>query len=770
MLRVAVSAFVFSFICSTAFAADDVDALTKQLSALDGRVIVLGTVRQPPLVGMLARHAEARLRLANRADQAAWNKVQSREDWEKFREEKLRALQASLGQFPPVPRDMLGSITSVREGDGFEVWNLAFVTRPGLVVTANLYRPLRRSANGMKLLPPGKLPGILLCHSHQSTKHSGSRQDMAMTWARAGCVVLVPDHLGHGERRQHPFGGEGQHDYHFRYDASLQLHLVGESLMGWLVWDLMRCVDVLRAARNVDEERIAIISEPAGGGDVAAVTAALDPRITCAMIQNFGGPQPEAAYPLPANATDSFAFAGSGSWESTRNLRLSARDGFLPWSIVASIAPRKLIYFHEFYWDREHDPVWKRLQQVFAWHDQREALVGLAGRGFVVGSAPENTHWLPENRALLYPVLEKWFEIPNPGQEYSQRMPEQDLHCLTPDYSHDVDAQPLQKLLANLAADLVGTARNAPKVESANWLALLGSSAAEAKPVLVGEPIPREKLDGVEVERIHLATEPGIVVPVLLLRPSNTSEVKLPVVIGVAQQGKQEFLKQRAEVIARLLRGGSAVCLVDVRGTGESSQGDDRGRRSSATSVSATELMLGQTVLGGQLHDLRAVLRHLRLKKDLDLARIAVWGESFLLPNAPDTRFNLPHTATRPPSPEPMGGLLALFAGHAEEKVRAVYVHRGLFDYQTALQSPFCYLPHDAVIPGCLTHGDLPDLAAALAPRKVWMHEPVDACNRAISKSAAEKSAYDSHPQVRLTTAAEEYTAIADWLLAALLQ
>jgi hypothetical protein len=34
--------------------------------------------------------------------------------------------------------------------------------------------------------------------------------------ARAGCLVLVPDHLGHGERRQHPFGEDGPHDYHGR--------------------------------------------------------------------------------------------------------------------------------------------------------------------------------------------------------------------------------------------------------------------------------------------------------------------------------------------------------------------------------------------------------------------------------------------------------------------------------------------------------------------------------------------------------------------------
>jgi amino acid transporter len=59
------------------------------------------------------------------------------------------------------------------------------------------------------------------------------------------------------------------------------------------------------------------------------VHVGLDARIACVVPFNFGGPQPETVFPLPADA-DAFNYAGGGSWESTRNLRLSARDGFLP--------------------------------------------------------------------------------------------------------------------------------------------------------------------------------------------------------------------------------------------------------------------------------------------------------------------------------------------------------------------------------------------------------------------------------------------------------
>src|SRR5581483_3415063 len=129
---------------------------------------------------------------------------------------------------------------------------------------------------------------------------------------------------------------------------------------------LMRGVDLLLARPGADPKRIGLLGSVAGGGDPAAVTAALDPRITLVAPFNFGGPQPETKYPLPDNAEAAFNYVGGGSWESTRNLRGSARGGFLPWVIVAAAAPRAIIHAHEFAWDRERDPAWRRYQQIMA--------------------------------------------------------------------------------------------------------------------------------------------------------------------------------------------------------------------------------------------------------------------------------------------------------------------------------------------------------------------------------------------------------------------
>jgi hypothetical protein len=68
-----------------------------------------------------------------------------------------------------------------------------------------------------------------------------------------------------------------------------------------------------------------------------------------------------------------------------------------------------------------------------------------------------------------------------------------------------------------------------------------------------------------------------------------------------------------------------------------------------------------------------------------------------------------------------------------EEEVRAIYVRGGLSDYQSALEGPFGYLPYDAVVPQVLTGGDLPDLAAALAPRPLRLEVLVDGLNRKVA-------------------------------------
>ena len=131
--------------------------------------------------------------------------------------------------------------------------------------------------------------------------------------------------------------------------------------------------------------------------------------------------------------------------------------------------------------------------------------------------------------------------------------------------------------------------------------------------------------------------------------------------------------------------------------------------------------MLGNTLVGLRLKDLRSVLRWLRTVPEIDAKRIGVWGDSFAPENGPERRLDVPlGIGEELPSAEPLGPLLALLAALFEDDVAAVVARGGLIAFRSTLQSQFVCIPHDVVVPGLLTAGDVSDLAAGLAPSRCW--------------------------------------------------
>jgi dienelactone hydrolase len=788
-LRLASAAlFPWVAILGAAVAADgpaEPEALARRLRGLDAAVLSVDGAGVEEPARMLPRHARARLQAANARETELWNRVQTLEEWRAYRDERLDRLRQSLGRFPEPPERLDVRLTGSRQLDGVRIENLVFLSRPGLAVTANLYRPAPQPGHHHDApgAARGGSPGILICHSHHNPKSQSELVDLGMLWARAGCLVMVMDQLGHGERRIHPFRSAadyaigfrpGRQDYYFRYNAELLLAALGDSLIGWMAWDLSRGVDLLLSLPEVDPRRIVLLGAVAGGGDPAAVTAAIDERIGAVVPFNFGGPQPETAYPLPEGAEATFNYAGSGSWESTRNLRNSARDGFLPWVIVGAAAPRPLIYAHEFAWDQPRDPVWRRLERIYGWHAKRDHLAALQGRGSVRGQPPESTHCNnigAVHRRQIDPWFARWFGIEIEERANGPRPDAAGLLCLTEDAARALGAQPFHELVANLgaarAARMLGEldranpqARRAPV--RAAWNRLLGGADPSRDPMVRARhdaAMEGQHSFPVTVSRIVLEPESGIVLPLVLLRPEGTSASGAPVVVAFAQAGKRRLLESRSGAFARLLRSGISVCLPDLRGTGETAPAESsRGRTSVATALASTELMLGEPLLGARLRDLRAVLRYLREQREFARGKFALWGDSLAAPLVPGTVVEVPLDAAElPPIAEPMGAHVALLAALFDEQVEAVVAHGGLAGYGSMFQSPFCHLPFDVLVPGAMDAGDLPAVASALAPRPVRMTGLVDGLNRPVPPAQARVAFLAAIEAYRARGAAEQF-------------
>jgi hypothetical protein len=113
------------------------------------------------------------------------------------------------------------------------------------------------------------------------------------------------------------------------------------------------------------------------------------------------------------------------------------------------------------------------------------------------------------------------------------------------------------------------------------------------------------------------------------------------------------------------------------------------------------------------------------------------------------------------PQAEPLGPLLALLTAFYEPDVAAVAARRGLASFLSVLEDRFAYVPLDAIVPGILEAGDLPDIVAAIAPRPVLIQAAVDGRNRPLTttefKTAAPHVSFREEPDPGI---------LADWMAA----
>jgi hypothetical protein len=308
-------------------------------------------------------------------------------------------------------------------------------------------------------------------------------------------------------------------------------------------------------------------------------------------------------------------------------------------------------------------------------------------------------------------------------EEYSQRRKPEELLCWTDEAKQELKPKKLHEVLKGLADQRLteASARLAKmSLDARNdtlrkeWSKLLGNVEPAADPRRIEGPV--EAVTGGKLARFTLEVEHRILVPLMLIAPAG-SHGKTPAVVMVAQAGKAAFLKERGDVISTFLKGGVAVCLVDVRGTGETKAGSSAERGSTRTSISQTELILGQTVVGNQLRDLRTVIRWLRTRPTIERRKIAVWGDSFAATNASEKPVAVPlELGNLPTVSEPNAALLALLASLFDD-VEADYANGGLASTRSLLNSPYIYTPHEAIIAGSIRIGDAAAIADILGAR-----------------------------------------------------
>lgn len=170
----------------------------------------------------------------------------------------------------PEKTPLKATVTGTLAGEGFAVDMLHYQSRPGLYVTANLYRP----ANAK---PGERLPAVLYVCGHSGRGRDGNKtafQGHGIWFARHGYVCLVVDTLQLGEiaATHHGTYRENRWWWHSR----------GYTPAGVECWNGVRGIDYLVSRPDVDPERIAVTGI-SGGGAATFWVAAADERVKVAV-------------------------------------------------------------------------------------------------------------------------------------------------------------------------------------------------------------------------------------------------------------------------------------------------------------------------------------------------------------------------------------------------------------------------------------------------------------------------------------------------------
>lgn len=192
-------------------------------------------------------------------------------EWMKLRPGLREQYLYMLGLSPlPERTPLRATITGGVSGEGYRVDNLHFQSRPGLYVTANLYRPA-------SVQPGQRLPAVLYLCGHAKHGRDGNKVVFApfgIWFARHGYVCLILDTLQMGEV-------PGIHHGTFRENRWWWLSR-GYTPAGVECWNALRALDYLAGRDDVDPERLGVTGI-SGGGGTSWWVAGLDERIKVAV-------------------------------------------------------------------------------------------------------------------------------------------------------------------------------------------------------------------------------------------------------------------------------------------------------------------------------------------------------------------------------------------------------------------------------------------------------------------------------------------------------
>ena len=211
------------------------------------------------------------------------------DEWKKWRRKLKTKVWDLLGGMDDPKCDLKPQVIERKQMDGYVRERVIYSSRPEMLVPAWVLIPDHLE---------GRRPAVVCCSGHGHGKDDlvglddqgrprqepSYQNDFALQMVKRGLVVIAPEQLGFGERRD-PW------DLEKGPGCSCQQHsmaatLFGRTNSGMRVYDTLRAIDYLQSRPEVDPKRIGCLGI-SGGGLVTLFSAAMDDRIQACLVSGY---------------------------------------------------------------------------------------------------------------------------------------------------------------------------------------------------------------------------------------------------------------------------------------------------------------------------------------------------------------------------------------------------------------------------------------------------------------------------------------------------
>jgi hypothetical protein len=251
--------------------------------ALDGFEDRVETTALDPVVWAQSRYEDSPLRMTFRASEP-----QAAERWQ--RELRIKVTEL-IGGLPSRETPLQPQTLEVRDFANYRREKFVFESRPGLVVLGYVLTPRDISAPHRTMIClPGHGRGVddivgIDDRGRDRTDKDGYQHDFAIQCVEHGMAAVAIEQVGFGCRRDPRAKAKNLSTSSCQPVAGAAL-LLGETMIAWRVYDVMRTIDWIETRDDLDSDRVGCMGI-SGGGTITTFATALDPRIKAALVSGY---------------------------------------------------------------------------------------------------------------------------------------------------------------------------------------------------------------------------------------------------------------------------------------------------------------------------------------------------------------------------------------------------------------------------------------------------------------------------------------------------